>query len=161
MMIRNVKKEDAEQIVKIYNYQIANTVITFETEELLIEEMENRIKEKTLYNPWIVYEEKSRILGYAYVSKFNFREAYSKTREVTIYVHKDEQGKGIGSKLMNEIIKSCKEYKFHLLVSIITVPNESSEILHEKFGFSKVGILKEAGFKMNKWLDVSYWQKKI
>lgn len=121
----------------------------------------NRIEEKTLYNPWIVYEEESKILGYAYVSKFNFREAYSKTREVTIYVDKDEQGKGIGSKLMNEIIKICKEYKFHLLVSIITVPNESSEILHEKFGFSKVGILKEAGFKMNKWLDVSYWQKKI
>ena len=42
-MIRNVKKEDAEQIVKIYNYYIANTVITFETEELLVEEMENII----------------------------------------------------------------------------------------------------------------------
>ena len=160
-MIRYVDKEDAKQLVDIYNYYIENTAITFETESIDVIEMENRIKKKTLDNPWIVYEENNKILGYAYVGKFNSKEAFNKTREVTIYVDKEELGKGIGSKLMNELIEKCKEYKFHLLISIITVPNAGSEILHEKFRFKRVGVLNDAGFKMNKLLDVAYWQLKI
>ena len=160
-MIRYVRKEDAEQLVNIYNYYIENTTITFETEKIDTAEMENRIKKKVLDNPWIVYEEGNKILGYAYVGEFNSKEAYNKTREVTIYVEKDEVGKNIGTKLMRALIEKCKEYEFHLLISIITVPNMKSEVLHERFNFEKVGVIKEAGFKMDKWLDVSYWQLKI
>ncbi|SFU76869.1 phosphinothricin acetyltransferase [Clostridium sp. DSM 8431] len=160
-MIRNVRITDAEEITKIYNYYIAETVVTFETEEITNDEMENRIVKKIKSNPWIVYEEKGKILGYAYVSEFNFREAYSKTREVTIYLHKDCKGRGIGSILMKELIDESKKYGFHLLVSLITVPNEESVKLHEKFGFSKMGTLEESGYKMDKWLDVDYWQLKI
>lgn len=160
-MIRSVEINDAEAIVKIYNYYITNTVVTFETKAVKCDEMKNRIKDKIEKNPWIVYEEEGEILGYAYVGEINPKEAYSKTREVTIYVDKNSIGKGIGSKLMKELIKRCKEFKFHLLVSLITVPNEKSMILHERFGFERAGLLKEAGFKMNKWLDVSYWQLKI
>ncbi len=160
-MIRYVRKEDAKQLVDIYNYYIENTTITFETEKIDTSEMENRIEKKVLDNPWIVYEENNRILGYAYVGRFNSKEAYNKTREVTIYVDKDEVGKAIGSKLMEELIEKCKEYKFHLLISMITVPNIKSEALHERFNFKKVGVINEAGFKLNRWLDVSYWQLKI
>jgi L-amino acid N-acyltransferase len=35
---------------------------------------------------------------------------------------------------------------------------KSSEKFHEKFGFTKIGTLKEVGFKFNKWHDVSYLQ---
>lgn len=160
-MIRYVNIEDAEQLVNIYNYYIKNTVITFETECIDVTDMKNRIKKKVIDNPWIVYEENNKILGYAYVGEFNSKEAFNKTREVTIYVDKDELGKGIGSKLMYELIERCKEYKFHLLISIITVPNAGSEVLHQKFKFKRVGVLNDAGFKMNKWLDVAYWQLKI
>lgn len=160
-MIRSVRISDAEEIVNIYNYYINETVITFETEELNVLEMEKRIVKKIENNPWIVYEEDGKILGYAYVSEFNFREAYSKTREITIYIEKDCKGRGIGTILMQELINECKKYEFHLLVSIITVPNEKSVKLHEKFGFNRAGGLEEAGYKKDKWLDVEYWQLKI
>lgn len=160
-MIRKVQYKDAKEIVNIFNYYIINTTISFETEKLSVEEMESRIKEKTVNNPWIVYEENEKILGYAYVGEFSKRKAYNNTREVTIYVDKESRGKKIGTMLMKELIKICKEYKFHTLVSIITVPNEKSVMLHENFGFEKVGELKEVGYKQDKWLNVAYWQKKI
>ena len=38
------------------------------------------------------------------------------------------------------------------------MPNGASVALCEKFGFAKVGQLKEVGFKLNQWVDVGYWE---
>ena len=44
-MIRNVKTSDAKDITEIYNYYIENTVITFQTDLLSVEETEKKFKE--------------------------------------------------------------------------------------------------------------------
>ena len=161
-MIRNVKVEDAKEIVDIYNHYILNTNVTFEVEALASGEMAKRIEKKTKDNPWIVYEEDNKILGYAYVGEFRERMAYKFTKEVTIYLDKSVVRRGIGRKLMEALIERCKkEYDIHTLISVVTVPNASSISIHKKFGFERVGYFKEVGFKNNKWLDVEYLQLMI
>lgn len=161
-MIRNVKVEDAKEIVDIYNHYILNTNVTFEVEALASGEMAKRIEKKTKDNPWIVYEEDNKILGYAYVGEFRERMAYKFTKEVTIYLDKSVVRRGIGTKLMEALIERCKkEYDIHTLISVVTVPNASSISIHKKFGFERVGYFKEVGFKNNKWLDVEYLQLMI
>ncbi len=161
-MIRNVKVEDAKEIVDIYNHYILNTNVTFEVEALASGEMAKRIEKKTKDNPWIVYEEDNKILGYAYVGEFRERMAYKFTKEVTIYLDKSVVKRGIGTKLMEALIERCKkEYDIHTLISVVTVPNASSISIHKKFGFERVGYFKEVGFKNNKWLDVEYLQLMI
>ena len=161
-MIRNVKVEDAKEIVDIYNHYILNTNVTFEVEALASGEMAKRIEKKTKDNPWIVYEEDNKILGYAYVGEFRERMAYKFTKEVTIYLDKSVVKRGIGTKLMEALIERCKkDYDIHTLISVVTVPNASSISIHKKFGFERVGYFKEVGFKNNKWLDVEYLQLMI
>lgn len=161
-MIRNVKVEDAKEIVDIYNHYILNTNVTFEVEALASGEMAKRIEKKIKDNPWIVYEEDNKILGYAYVGEFRERIAYKFTKEVTIYLDKSVVRRGIGTKLMEALIERCKtEYDIHTLISVVTVPNASSISIHKKFGFERVGYFKEVGFKNNKWLDVEYLQLMI
>ena len=161
-MIRNVKVEDAKEIVDIYNHYILNTNVTFEVEALASGEMAKRIEKKTKDNPWIVYEEDNKILGYAYVGEFRERMAYKFTKEVTIYLDKSVVKRGIGTKLMEALIERCKkEYDIHTLISVVTVPKASSISIHKKFGFERVGYFKEVGFKNNKWLDVEYLQLMI
>ena len=61
-MIRNVKMSDAKNITEIYNYYIENTVITFQTDLLSVEETEKKIEEILLKGfPYIVYEEKKEL----------------------------------------------------------------------------------------------------
>lgn len=67
-MIREVKLSDAKAIVNIYNYYILNTNITFEEKQLTVDDMEERIIEKTAKHPWIVYEMNGQVIGYAYLS---------------------------------------------------------------------------------------------
>ena len=158
-MIRNVTQNDASQLTEIYNYYIKNTVITFEKSEINEQEMANRISENLSENlPWIVFEEDSDLLGYAYASKWKSRCSYRFSVEVTVYLHNEIKGKGFGSQLYKELINQIKELKYHALIGGISLPNEASIKLHEKFGFKKVAHFKEVGYKFNKFIDVGYWE---
>jgi len=160
--IRFVRKEDAKSIIKIYNYYVLNTEISFEEEAVSEEVMSERINEKIKMFPWIVYEEKGILLGYAYVGKWKERSAYRHTVEDTIYVKESERGKGIGQKLFEGILEEIyKDREVHVIMGVIALPNKSSVKIHERNGFIKAAHFKEVGYKNNKWIDVGYWEKVV
>ena len=157
-MIRGVEVRDAADIAAIYNYYITETIITFETEEIDTAEMENRIKKilEAGY-PFIVHEENNKITGYAYVGKFRERSAYSESLETSIYLDINEKGRGIGRKLYKRLIELSQEAGVHVLMGVVSYPNLASQRLHESVGFEKAGVIKEAGKKFGKYIDVEFW----
>ncbi len=158
-MIREVNEKDAVQISNIYNHYIKNSVITFEETETDETEIRRRINAVTKNFPWLVYEEDSKVIGYAYADRWKERSSYRFSVENTVYINKNHFGKGTGKKLLQELIFKLKQNGIHSILAGIALPNEASIILHEKSGFIKCGILKEVGFKFGKWVDVGYWEK--
>ena len=67
-------------------------------------------------------------------------------------------GKRIGQQLYEALIALLREQDFHSVIGVITLPNEPSIQLHEKFGFKKVGHFTEVGKKFGKWMDVGFWE---
>jgi phosphinothricin acetyltransferase len=157
-MVRPVNAADAQAICGIYNYYIANTAITFEEEPISAGEMENRIRAITAKYPWFVWEAAGNIAAYAYVHDWQKRAAYRYAAELSIYVKHGYEGQGIGRKLISHLLEAVKKTEIHVLVSGITMLNERSVALHEKFGFRKIAQFDEIGFKLDKWLDVGYWE---
>jgi phosphinothricin acetyltransferase len=157
-MIRPVAISDAQTLLNIYNYYVLNTVVTFDLEALSLDTFTDKIKSIITDYPFLVYEENNEILGYAYGSRFRPKPAYNNTVESTVYVKNGAHGKQIGTKLYNELLKLLKKEKFHVVLGVLTLPNEASVKLHEKFGFTKVAHLKEAGLKFGDWQDVGFWQ---
>lgn len=159
-MIREALNSDAGAIAAIYNHYIVNTVITFETEPVSAAEIAARMEKYKKTGPYLVYEENGEVTGYAYVSKFRERKAYDHTLESTIYVKNGCGGRGIGSQLYGELLarlgKTC-----HVVIGCIALPNEASVGLHEKLGFSRVGLFTEVGRKFDAWIDVGFWQKTL
>lgn len=157
--IRNVLPGDAPEIVKIYNYYIANTVITFEEDAVCVDTINERINEIQMSNlPWLIAEQDGKILGYSYSNKWKGRCAYRYSTEVTVYISPDYVGKGIGSALYGRLLPALKSQGIHVAIGGIALPNEASIKLHEKMGFLKVAHFQEVGFKFNRWVDVGYWQ---
>jgi len=78
-----------------------------------------------------------------------------------VYVKHTDQGKQIGSTLYAELIRLLKATDLHTLLGVLTIPNEASVKLHEKFGFNQVAHLKEVGKKFDTWQDVGMWQLKL
>jgi phosphinothricin acetyltransferase len=157
-MLRAVTPQDAAAIAGIYNYYVKNTVITFEEQPVSIGEMEERIRAITRQYPYFVLEENNEIQGYAYINKYRERSAYRYTAELTIYLRNGLEGKGMGSILMARMIEEARKCGIHSVISVVTLPNERSAAIHEKFGFEQAAYLKEAGLKFEKWLDVGFWE---
>ena len=86
------------------------------------------------------------------------RCAYNNTLKTTFYVHPDFVGKGIGRKLMRELIKALEKTSAHVLIAGISLPNEASIKLHEDAGFEKVAHFKQVGRKFDNWTDVGNWE---
>lgn len=159
MKIRKVTLDDAKGICDIYNYYVENTAITFETAAVSESEMQQRIKGFLDEGfPYYVGEVDGKIAGYCYLHNWNNRCAYSSTKEVTVYLDKDMQGKGIGTILYQHLFKDIYKDDVHALIAGICIPNENSVRLHEKFGFKQASHMKEIGWKFDQWRDVGHWQ---
>jgi L-amino acid N-acyltransferase YncA len=156
--IRPVKKEDSRRICDIYNYYVQNTCISFEEVSVSREEMERRISTISAAYPFLVYEVNGDLLGYAYANRWKERSAYRYVAEVTIYIDKDHLGRGIGKDLTKALLDECKKRDFHALMAVIALPNDPSVRLHEEFGFKKAAHFTEVGYKMDRWIDVGYWE---
>lgn len=157
-MVRPFKISDTQQLLEIYNYYVLNSTATFDDVPLSFEMFSDKITRINTGYPCIVFEENNKILGYAYGSKFRPKPAYNKTVESTVYVKYDVFGKQIGTKLYKELLDLLKKEQYHTVLGVLTLPNDASVKLHEKFGFTKVADLKQVGFKFDEWQDVGFWQ---
>lgn len=159
-MIRNVLNQDISAIVEIYNYYVSKTNITFETTEINNDDICKRIaKVQSDDLPWLVAENSDgEVFGYAYATKWRERFAYRFSVEISVYLSPNCSGKGVGSKLYRALFSELTLRSIHSVIGGITLPNDASIGLHEKFGLQKVAHFKEVGFKFNQWQDVGYWQ---
>lgn len=157
-MIRRVTPDDAALICGIYNYYVLNTVVTFEEEPLKAEEMAGRIRTISATYPYLVLEEADGVAGYAYANKFRERVSYRFAAEVSVYLKNGQEGRGLGTQLLEQMLAELWKTDTHALLACIALPNERSVAIHEKFGFEKIAVFREVGFKMNRWLDIGYWE---
>ena len=162
-MIRIATEQDAQAITSIYNYYIENTVVTFETEVISVDTILARMKTVNVANlPWLVaVNNQGQVVGYAYASPFRERYAYRFSVEITVYIDKTSAKQGFGTALYMALISELKALKMHVIIGVITLPNEQSVALHEKMGMTKVAHFYEIGYKFEQWLDVGYWQARL
>ena len=157
-MIRSALVTDACTICSIYNHYVLSTCITFEEEAVTDGDMGSRIQETTESLPWLVLEEKSRVVGYAYASRWKSRCAYRYSVESSVYLHPDAVGRGLGRKLYERLLSDLSQAGLHSVIGGIALPNLASQKLHEKVGFKKVAHFEQVGRKFDRWIDVGYWE---
>lgn len=157
--LRPYQTEDTQAILDIINYNILNSTALYDYNIRSYEQQKAILEEKINKNfPVIVAVEHGKVVGFGMYSEFRFREAYKYTVEHSVYVDKDHHGKGIGKLLLYELIQLAKNQKLHTMIAVIDAENQGSVEFHEKFGFKTVGIIKESGYKFDRWLHSVFMQ---
>jgi phosphinothricin acetyltransferase len=134
-MVRNMLNSDSQKVLEIYRMGLETRNATFETVVPSWQEWDA----KHLRHSRFVFEEESKIAGWAALSPFSPREVYKGVAEVSIYVATGLRGKKIGSALMEKIIASSELNGIWTLVSSVFPENQATLKLHAKFGFREIG----------------------
>lgn len=157
--IRPYKTEDTQAILAIINHTILHSTALYDYAIRSYEQQKNILEDKINKNfPVIVAELDGNVVGFGMYSEFRFREAYKFTVEHSVYVNENFHGKGIGKLLLQELITLARKQNLHTMIAVIDSENQGSVEFHEKFGFKTVGIIKESGYKFDRWLHSVFMQ---
>jgi L-amino acid N-acyltransferase YncA len=161
MTIRPARDEDFSAIASITNHYIETTSIHFASEPVRDDDLRAHWRSSRDRHPFLVVEEVGRVVAYAKSSTWRERAAYSWTAETGLYVTHDARGRGLGKPLYAALLDEMERRGFRSAVAGIALPNDASIALHRALGFERVGVFRDAGWKMNAWHDVEWWQKRF
>lgn len=167
-VIRIATEDDAESLLRIYAYYVTNTAISFEYEVPSVDEFKERIRRTLRKYPYLILECDGGVTGYAYAGAFKQRSAYDWAVETTIYIAREERGKGHGRILytaLEQALAAQGIINLNACIAFPVVPDEyltgSSVHFHEKMGYRMVGEFHKCGYKFNKWYDMVWMEKCI
>ena len=163
LLIRPSTPSDLPAITAIYAHAVLHGTGTFELDPPDSAEMARRrddVLDKGL--PWLVAQAGDQVLGYAYANHFRPRKAYRFCLEDSIYLHADARGQGVGRLLLAELVGRCEAAGARQMLAVIgDAANAGSIGVHAALGFEHTGVLKAAGWKFDRWLDVVLMQRAL
>jgi phosphinothricin acetyltransferase len=163
MMFRDATAADLPAMVAIYAHHVLTGTGTFEEVPPGQDEMATRlIRIQGAGWAWVVAEDEGEVKGYGYYAALRDRSAYRFAAEDSIYVRDDVRGQGVGKNLVAALLARAETAGFRQMFAVIgDSENVGSIGLHLSLGFKQVGLLRAAGFKFGRWLDVVYMQRAL
>jgi len=156
--VRDATVADAPALLLIYRPFVVETAVSFEAEAPTVAEFEERIAKALGQWAWLVAENEQGPVGYACATSHRSREAYRWSVETSAYIDPAHRGQGLGTTLYRKLIPTLRAKGYCSAYAGIALPNEASVALHRSVGFTHVGVFARAGWKFDRWHDVSWWQ---
>lgn len=168
LVIRSATVDDAQALAAIYAPYVRDTAISFEFEVPTACVFAERIARTLERFPYLVAEWEGVAAGYAYAGTFKARAAYNASVELSVYVGKDFQGKGIGRALYAALERELAQRGVTNLYACVAYPPIEDEYLtyasvrfHERMGFSIVGRFHGCARKFDRTYDMVWMEKLI
>jgi phosphinothricin acetyltransferase len=159
--VRHAGERDLPRLTEIYNHYVLTTPITFDLEPFAADERRAWLAKFARTGPHrlFVAEQDGVVLAYAGTTGFRDKRAYDTTVEMTVYCAPEATGRGIGTLLYAALFEALRGEDLRRAVAGITLPNDTSIALHERFGFTLAGVMHEVGRKFDRYWDVAWYEK--
>jgi phosphinothricin acetyltransferase len=160
--IRPARPSDLAALTALYNHYVEAGPVTFDTRRFAPEERARWLArfDGARYR-LLVAEHEGTLAGYAGSMPFREKPAYETSVETTIYLAPGCAGAGFGTRLYRALFAALEGEDLHRAYAGITLPNETSVRLHERFGFRLVGVYREVGRKQGRYWDVAWYERPL
>lgn len=160
LLVRDAGEHDIAAMAAIYDDAVRTSVATFDLEARGAAYLTGKLAHVGSGNHLLVAELAGDVVGYALSAPFRERPAYRATKEVSVYLKARARGRGIGGRLYEELLgRLDADPAVHTQMAVIALPNDASEALHRRLGFERVGVLREVGHKLGRYVDTAWWQR--
>lgn len=162
-LIRAATGADLEAVAGIYGHYVTGSTATFElTPPDAAAWADKLTSQQEAGWPFLVAEQDGQVLGYAYVGPWRPRPAYAATVEDTIYLHPAATGRGIGSRLLPELLDQAQQAGAREVIAVVADAESTASLaLHRRAGFTEAGRLERVGRKFDRWLGTTLLQKSL
>ena len=161
VVVRLATLDDAEEIRRIYNHEVEHTTHTFDLRPRTLEDQRAWLQDREGALGVLVAELDATVVGFASLSEYRPRAAYRTSVESSVYVDETLRGRGVGRRLMRELVEVARTRGFHTMVARVAGGHSASIQLHEAVGFTVAGTEREVGRKFGGWLDVVVMQRML
>jgi phosphinothricin acetyltransferase len=156
--IRPATLADCVAINEIYNHYVLHDTCTYQTEPDTLAERHTWFAAHGPAHPVLVAEASGEVLAWGALSPFRPRAGYRFSVEDSLYVRHDQRHRGLGKALLAELLQAAQSHGHRTVIGVISADKPDSIALHQNFGFTLAGVLRQAGYKFDTWLDVAYLQ---
>lgn len=156
--IRAAVASDLAAINEIYNHYVRHSTCVWTTVPCSDVERRAWFEERGDAMPVIVAVLDGRVVGWGALSSFRAAYTASGTLEDSVYVHHEFHRRGVGRRLLTELIRAARQAGLCSILANISADQTASIRLHEGLGFERVAHLRRVGRKFDRWLDAVYLQ---
>jgi phosphinothricin acetyltransferase len=154
-------RSHSPQILAILNEAIANSTALWDYRPRTLAMMEPWFdaKEKGSFPVLGFVDEHDQLLAFGTYGTFRAWPAYKYTVEHSLYVESSARGRGLGTQMLEALVKLAEQQGYHNLIGGIATENAASIKTHLKCGFEPCGTIRQCGFKFGRWIDLSFYQR--
>jgi L-amino acid N-acyltransferase YncA len=160
MQVRDATEADLPMILAIYNEIIANTTAVFSENPVALDDRRAWWLARVAQGyPVLVACDSGSVCGFATFGDFRAWPCYRHTIEHSVHVRADCRGRGVGKRLVTELLPRAAALGKHVMIAGVDAANSVSIGMHESLGFEQVAHFREVGRKFGRWLDLIFLQR--
>ena len=145
----------------IYNPYVAHTTATWHIAPIEPDELRKLLRiDYPRMGCWAILDG-DRLIGWCSLNRFKPREAYDLTAEVSVYLHPDCTGRGLGRMAIGHLVDTGRANGLRTLIAVISGDNAQSIHVFQSMGFEHAGRLERVGLKFGRTLDVVFLQRML
>jgi phosphinothricin acetyltransferase len=162
LRIREATASDLAAMLAIYNHAVLHTTASYDYTPRSAERQQAWFAAKQEAGlPVLVAQCGEEVAGFASYGPFRAWDGYRFTVEHSVYVDEAFRRRGIASALLESLLERARAAGMHLVVAGIDAANAGSIELHRRLGFEDAGVLRETGYKFERWLDLAFMTRKL
>jgi L-amino acid N-acyltransferase YncA len=157
LVVRAARRDDMGGVVAIYNDAVLHTTATFDYEARPLAAQQALFDEKAREGLgfFVALGSDGGVVGFSTYGMFRTRPGWRFACEHSVYVAGTVRRRGVGRRLIAPLVAHARAKGFHTMVGVVDAGNAASMALHHACGFETFGLLREGGFKFDRWLDVA------
>jgi len=157
-IIRPVTDQDAEAVIRIFNYYVRHSFAALPEEEVGPKFFKELRKISKGY-PFYIVATDNQTVGFGLIRPYHRSRVFKRTAELTYFILPEHLRQGLGTRLLETLTSEGRKYGIDTVLATVSSLNHSSVNFHKKHGFTEYCILKRVGRKFNQDFDVIYMQK--